>query len=135
MTIKTKTAAAELHTTLAKLETSWLDWLGKRNASTYGSPEYRKAIFFSDKVEDKASLLAFGDTNHTLLQSVRKAKLLVAAERLLQPTSGTDDCIRFLNEEETYEWEVNETAPEDIDYTDTPVERATALLENFRKLA
>jgi hypothetical protein len=123
-----------LLTDINALEPRWLDQLARRDAAKFGSAKYRRAVEAADTIENEASQLAFGDNDHTLLQSVRKARLLVAAERLLRPDSGTDDCIRFLNEEEAYEWEVNETALEDIAYTDTPVERAQALMDNYRNI-
>jgi hypothetical protein len=123
-----------LLTDINALEPRWLDQIDLRNTAKFGTAKFRKHSDAAETIENEASQLAFGDNDHTLLQSVRKARLLVAAERLLRPDSGTDDCIRFLNEEEAYEWEVNETALEDIAYTDTPVERAQALMDNYRNI-
>ena len=124
-----------LLTTLNALEPRWLDQLDRRNTAKPWTAKFHKATAAAAAIEDKASQLAFGDTDHTLLQSIRKAKLLDAAERLLA-TGGTQDCIAFLNAEEAFEWDVNETDVNETGYADTiPTERAEAYLTNFRNLA
>ena len=129
------TTAQALLTTLLALEPRWLDQVGHRNTAKFGTAKFRKHSDAAETIENEASQLAFGNTDHTLLQSIRKAKLLVAAQRFLM-TGGSQDCITFLNEEEKYDWEVNELDSSETGYADTlPTERAEAYLTNFIRLA
>jgi hypothetical protein len=129
------TTAQALLTTLLALEPRWLDQVDLRNTAKFGTAKFRKHSDAAETIENEASQLAFGNTDHTLLQSIRKAKLLVAAQRFLM-TGGSQDCITFLNEEEKYDWEVNEMDSSENGYADTlPTERAEAYLTNFIRLA
>lgn len=129
------TTAQALLTTLRSLESSWLDQVDLRNLAKPFSAKYRKHSDAADAIENEASQLAFGNTDYTLMQSIRKAKLLVAAFNFIS-TGKTQDCIEFLNEEEAYDWEVNELDASETGYADTlPTERAEAYLTNFNRLA
>jgi hypothetical protein len=129
------TTAHALLTTINALEPRWLDQIDLRNTAKYGTAKFRKHSDAAETIENEASQLAFGNTNYTLLQSSRKAKLLDAAYRFLT-TGGSQDCITFLNEEEKYDWEVNEMDSIETHYADTlPTERAEAYLTNFYRLA
>ena len=129
------TTAQALLNTINDLEPRWLDQIDLRNTAKYGTAKFRKHSDAAEAIENKASLLAFGNTDFTLLQSLRKAKLLNAAYRFLT-TGGSQDCITFLNEEEAFDWEVNEMDASETGYADTlPTERAEAYLTNFYRLA
>jgi hypothetical protein len=131
--MKPNTAQALL-TTLLALEPRWLDQVDLRNTAKYGTAKFRKHSDAAETIENEASQLAFGDTDHTLLQSIRKAKLLVASFNLLS-IGGKQACQNFHAQEDAFDWEVNELDTSETGYTDNPWQRAEAYLTNFYRLA
>jgi hypothetical protein len=56
--------------TVTDLHERWLDKVGERNNSKAGSAKYRRASDAADALERYASLLAFGDEVHTMLECI-----------------------------------------------------------------
>jgi hypothetical protein len=50
------------------LGTKWFDLLAVRNEAPYGSAKYNRAEKKMDEIENKASMIVFGDTKHTMCE-------------------------------------------------------------------
>jgi hypothetical protein len=48
------------------LATQWFDLIAIRNDAPYGSPRYNLAERKADEIENRASMIVFGDTDHTM---------------------------------------------------------------------
>ena len=46
----------------------WFNLLDVRNAAPYGSSKYDRAVSKMEKIENKASMMVFGDTTHTMTE-------------------------------------------------------------------
>jgi hypothetical protein len=56
--------------TVTDLHERWLDKVAERNNAKAGSAKYRRASDTADALERYASLLAFGDEVHTMLECI-----------------------------------------------------------------
>jgi hypothetical protein len=56
------------HAIVTDLGTQWFDLLGLRNEAPYGSAKYNRAEAKMTILEDKASMLIFNDTDHTMCE-------------------------------------------------------------------
>lgn len=56
----------QMHQVINELGTEWFDLLAVRNNAPYGSAKYNRAESKMEMIENKASMLVFGDTNHTM---------------------------------------------------------------------
>ena len=56
------------HSIVTDLGTEWFDLLAVRNDSPYGSARYNKAEKRMEVIENKASMMVFGDTDHTMCE-------------------------------------------------------------------
>lgn len=50
------------------LGTEWFDLLAVRNEARYGSAKYLNAEARMETIENKASMIVFGDTKHTMCE-------------------------------------------------------------------
>ena len=62
--------AWDLIDTVTDLHERWLDKVAERNNSKHGSAKYRRACDMAEALERYASLLAYGDEVHTMLECV-----------------------------------------------------------------
>ena len=51
-----------------ELAAKWMDQLAIRDRNEYGSFRYNRAVDKADAIETEASMLVFGDTNHTMTE-------------------------------------------------------------------
>lgn len=60
------TTKPSTHAIVTDLGTEWFDLLAVRNDAPYGSAKYNRAEAKMEKIENQASMLVFGDTDHTM---------------------------------------------------------------------
>lgn len=63
--------AWELIDTVTDLYERWLDKVAERNNAKPGSAKYRRAYDMAEALERYASLLAYGDEVHTMLECIQ----------------------------------------------------------------
>jgi len=56
------------HKIVTDLGTKWFDLLETRNSSPYGSARYNRADRKAEEIENRASMMVFGDTDHTMCE-------------------------------------------------------------------
>ena len=56
------------HAIVTDLGTQWFDLLAIRNDAPYGSAKYNRAEAKMEVIENKASMMIFGDTDHTMCE-------------------------------------------------------------------
>jgi hypothetical protein len=56
------------HSIVTDLGTEWFDLLAVRNDAPYGSAKYNRAEAKMEVIENKASMMVFGDTDHTMCE-------------------------------------------------------------------
>jgi len=57
-----------IHSIVTDLGTKWFDLLEVRNEAPYGSAKYNRAEAKMEVIENKASMLVFNDTTHTMCE-------------------------------------------------------------------
>ena len=57
-----------VHSIVTDLGTKWFDLLGIRNEAPYGSAKYNRAEAKMEEIVNKASMLVFNDTIHTMCE-------------------------------------------------------------------
>jgi len=60
----------EIEAIINDLAGKWADQIDIRNNAPFGSAKYNRAEAKADAIEQKASMLKFGDTDHTMSECV-----------------------------------------------------------------